>query len=155
MKRYRDDFRYEQKPKNKPLSAEQKSGGFRCSHCRQWVVINHLMGTANRNHCNICLWSRHVDNDKGDRQSECRGGMQPIGLTLKHEGFGRVGELMLVHECRGCDKLSINRIARDDYEDEILSVFEQSLKLNPERFTRQDIELLDESDEIHRQLYGA
>lgn len=155
MKRYHDDFGNEQKPKNKPLAAEQKSGGFRCSHCRQWVVINQLMGTANRNHCNLCLWSRHVDNDKGDRMSVCRGGMRPIGLTLKHEGFGRVGELMLVHECQGCDKLSINRIARDDYEDEILSVFEQSLKLNPERFSQQDIELLDEPDEIHRQLYGA
>ncbi len=155
MKHRYDDFRYEQKRKNKPLSAEQKSGGFRCSHCRQWVVINRVMGTANRNHCNCCLWSRHVDNDKGDRMSECRGGMRPIGLTLKHEGFGRVGELMLVHECQGCGKLSINRIARDDYEDEILNVFEQSLRLDPAQFARRDIELLDEPEEIRRQLYGA
>jgi hypothetical protein len=158
VKRYHDDFRYEQKRKNKPLSAEQKSGGFRCSHCRQWVVINHIMGTANRNHCNMCLWSRHVDNDKGDRRSECRGGMEPIGLTLKHEGFGRVGELMLVHECRSCSKLSINRIARDDYDGEILNIFEQSRKIDQSQLThmaREGIELLDEADEICRQLYGA
>jgi hypothetical protein len=61
---------------------------------------------------------------------------------------------MLVHECQGCDKLSINRIARDDYEDEILDVFEQSLRLSPKQFARQGIDLLDEPEEIRRQLFG-
>lgn len=66
-----------------------------------------------------------------------------------------MGELMLVHECRGCDKLSINRIARDDYEDEILNVFEQSLQLDPAQFVCRNIEPLGEPEEIHRQLYGS
>jgi hypothetical protein len=116
------------------------------------------MGTANRNHCNMCLWSRHVDIHKGDREATCRGGMVPIGLTLKREGFARVGELMLVHECRGCGKLSINRIARDDPEHMLLEIFEQSLLLEDsyrERLERRDIDLLDEPAEIRRQLFGA
>jgi len=158
VKRYHDDFRNEQKHLNTPLGREQKAGGFRCSHCRVWVVINQLMGTANRNHCNICLWSRHVDIRTGDREATCRGGMEPIGLTLKHEGFGRVGELMLVHRCHGCGKLSINRIARDDPEDMLMQIFEQSLGLaaaERARYARRDIDLLDEPTEIRRQLYGA
>ncbi len=158
MKRYHDDFKNEHKYVNTPLSREQKAGGFRCSHCRQWVVINPLIGTANRNHCNMCLWSRHVDVQTGDRLAMCRGGMDPIGLTLKHEGFGRVGELMLVHECRGCGKVSINRIARDDGDHGLLAVFEQSLAISTEkrsRLYRRGIDLLDEPTEIHRQLYGA
>lgn len=158
MKRRHDDFRNEQKYVNTPLRSEQRAGGFRCSHCRQWVVINQLMGTANRNHCNFCLWSRHVDIRTGDRQATCRGGMEPIGLTLKHEGFGRMGELMLVHKCHGCGKLSINRIARDDLEHILLHIFEQSLLLDDhyrERLARRGIDLMDNSSEIHRQLYGA
>ena len=158
MKHYHDNFRYEQKQKNRSRGSEQKSGGFRCAHCRQWVVINHLMGTANRNHCNVCLWSKHVDEKKGDRRAECRGGMRPIGLTLKHDGYGRVGELMLVHECCGCGKLSINRIARDDFETRILEIFEQSRVLNSQMegtLQHEDIDLLDDADEVQRQLFGV
>jgi len=159
MKHYYDDFEYEEnlKPLNTPLAKEQKSGGFRCSHCHMWVVINPYIGTANRNHCNICLWSRHVDIQKGDRLSECRGGMRPICLTLKHEGFGRVGELMLVHECCSCGKLSINRIARDDFEDEVMHIFEQSHELDSrmrQQLEQEAIEPLDDVGEVRRQLFG-
>ncbi|HKX24282.1 MAG TPA: RNHCP domain-containing protein [Candidatus Saccharimonadales bacterium] len=158
MKRYHDDFRNEQKYVNTPLHREQKSGGFRCSHCREWVVINPMMGTSNRNHCPLCLWSRHVDIKTGDREATCRGGMEPIGLTLKHEGFGRMGELMVLHECRGCGKLSINRIARDDDEHELMCVFEQSLGISAERrsqLLRRDIDLIGDVQEVRRQLFGG
>jgi hypothetical protein len=116
------------------------------------------MGTANRNHCNVCLWSKHVDEKKGDRRAECRGGMRPIGLTLKHDGHGRVGELMLVHECCGCGKLSINRIARDDFETRILEIFEQSRALSSQMqgtLQHEDIDLLNDVDEVQRQLFGV
>lgn len=53
--------------------------------------------------------------------------MKPIALTFKHEGYLKQGELMLVHQCTGCNKYSINRIARDDPEDGILALFEASL----------------------------
>jgi len=117
---------YDKKRKELQWKNEHNAGGFRCSHCKQWVIINEFMGTTNRNHCNLCLWSKHVDEKKGDRKSLCQAGMIPLGLTFKQEGYGRQGELMLIHLCTVCQKLSINRIASDDITDEIIDVFEQS-----------------------------
>lgn len=160
MKRYDDSFDFDvNKKKAQEWDREHKAGGFQCSHCKQFVVINDVMGTLNRNHCNICLWSKHVDEEKGDRKSECNGGMRPIGLTFKHEGYDRKGEIMLVHVCTGCSKISINRIARDDYEQNILEVFNESLLLEANTVTiyqSKGIELLTEEDEgdMHIQLFG-
>ncbi len=58
---------------------------------------------------------------------------------------------MVVHQCHGCGKISINRIAADDDPQTILSVFENSPKINPE-----GIRLLEEKDreEIKNQLFG-
>lgn len=138
---------------------EHKSGGFKCSHCRQFVVINEMMGTANRNHCNWCLWSKHVDEAKGDRRATCHGGMEPIGLTFKHEGYGRTGEIMLIHLCSICQKISINRAARDDPEHKILEIFGGSSKLHEavkSRLSRNSIYMLREVDEreLSMQLFG-
>lgn len=135
------------------------SGGFRCAHCRQFVVINQMMGTMNRNHCNWCLWSKHVDNNKGDRLSECHGGMEPIGLTFKHEGYGKIGEIMLIHLCKKCQKISINRIARDDPEYKIVEVFGDSCNLNDaikRRLDNDGIYLMRGADsrQLATQMYG-
>jgi hypothetical protein len=131
-------FRYEEKTERQIIRRDrmERKGGFTCSHCRQWVVINDLMGTANRNHCNLCLWSKHVDEKKGDRLSLCQARMRPIGLTFRIEGALRRREIMLIHDCAGCGKLSINRIAADDTSDNILSIFEASLKLGVDLWYR-------------------
>ncbi|HEU4914403.1 MAG TPA: RNHCP domain-containing protein [Candidatus Saccharimonadales bacterium] len=136
------------------------SGGFTCSHCRHFVVINRTIGTGNRNHCNWCLWSKHVDVAKGDRKAICRGGMMPIGLTFKHEGYGRIGEIMLIHLCSACSKVSINRIARDDLEHKILEVFYASSQLSKQSqrmLQTGGIYLLTKADEqqVGRQLFGG
>lgn len=120
---YEYSFNDKKKHREKEWKREHDAGGFRCSHCKNWVIINPYIGTANRNHCPACLWSRHVDEQKGDREAMCHGGMRPIGLTFKHEGLARQGELMLVHECASCPKISINRIARDDSNDGVLDIF--------------------------------
>ncbi len=115
------------------------------------------MGTKNRNHCNICLWSKHVDIEKGDRRSTCRSGMQPVGLTFKHEGFGRQGEIMLVHCCAGCEEISINRLAADDNNEHILECFESSLSMRRDRYDAAGIVVLGRDDliELRRQLFGG
>ncbi len=160
MKRYEysDDFNYN-KYRAQEWKREHEAGGFRCSHCKQFVVINDIMGTVNRNHCNWCLWSKHVDEAKGDRRAICNGGMEPIGLTFKHGGYGRIGEIMLTHLCSTCQKISINRIARDDPEDSILQIFSRSFGLSGDmkrRLDKADIYLLAESDksELLVQLFG-
>lgn len=123
---YERSFNDKKKNREKERKREHAAGGFKCSHCKAWVIINPYIGTANRNHCPICLWSKHVDEQKGDREATCHGGMKPIGLTFKHEGQFKQGELMLVHECAKCSKISINRIARDDDNDGILRIFSMS-----------------------------
>ena len=158
MKRY-EDSDYFEKNRLKQWNQEHKAGGFRCSHCRQFVVINDYMGTVNRNHCNMCLWSKHVDNATGDRHSDCNGGMEPIGLTFKHEGIGRVGEIMFIHLCLSCSKIHINRVARDDPDQGILAIFQKSLNLDHslrKRLDSLDIYLLGEEDraEVTVQLFG-
>lgn len=151
--------------KSKSKLVREKKGGFRCSNCDQWVPFTEFMGTEHRNHCPFCLWSKHVDLEKpGDRKSKCQAGMKPIGLTFKHDGvdkYGslRQGELMLIHECTGCGKTSINRIAADDNEKAILKVFKESQELDPEKRNQlksEGIELLQEEarEKILVQLFG-
>jgi len=83
-------------------------GTFRCGHCRLDVSLE-AVGTAHRNHCPNCLWSRHVDDSPGDRAAECGSLMEPIAITVRGDG-----EWVLVHRCGGCEELHLNRTAGDD-----------------------------------------
>ena len=85
--------------------------------------------------------------------------MEPIGLTFKYEGYGRQGELMLIHQCAECSHLSINRIAADDSNEEILETFKRSCRTADEtakRLRAQGIAWLIETDEdeVRTQLFG-
>ena len=46
---------------------------FNCAHCG--AVVH---GNGYTNHCPHCLYSRHVDNNPGDRLATCGGMMRPI-----------------------------------------------------------------------------
>ena len=82
---------------------------FRCGHCH-YDVPTDAPGTAHRNHCPTCLWSLHVDDDvPGDRDADCGGSMEPIGVSVRDDG-----EWALVHRCAGCSTVHVNRIAGDD-----------------------------------------
>lgn len=85
-------------------------GSFRCRNCRLDVPTD-APGTAHRNHCPHCLWSRHVDETPGDRAALalCGSSMEPIAITVRGDG-----EWVLVHRCLGCDVLHLNRTAGDD-----------------------------------------
>lgn len=85
--------------------------------------------------------------------------MKPIGLTFKHEGFGKVGEIMFIHHCLVCSKIHINRIARDDFEHDILGILDASLHMELDVRMRIDelgIYLLKNEDrsEVNIQLFG-
>ena len=66
-------------------------------------------GTKNRNHCPFCLYSLHVDEEIGDRKSDCGGLMHAKAKMYKPDG-----EEGLVHECEECGKERKNRVAGDD-----------------------------------------
>jgi DNA-directed RNA polymerase subunit RPC12/RpoP len=111
-------------------------GDFRCIACGQYVSADaFLSGVHHRNHCPYCLWSRHLDLfQAGDRLAACKARMQPLGLALKRAakkyGSPAQGELMLVHRCTQCGRVSINRIAADDSDCSVLEVFQFSLELD-------------------------
>jgi hypothetical protein len=87
----------------------RRTDSFRCGHCRL-DVPDDALGTANRNHCPNCLWSRHLDErTPGDRASDCCSLMEPIGITVRGSG-----EWVVVHRCTGCEEVNLNRSAGDD-----------------------------------------
>jgi hypothetical protein len=143
----------------------QDNDAFKCCRCKAWVENDpEVCGVKHRNHCPYCLVSRHVNELKaGDRRSDCRAAMRPVGLTLKrsHNKYAvDDGELMLIHLCLGCGKLSINRIAADDNAEKLLSVFNSSGEIDPqllERIEGQDIRLLGRNDLnlVLSRLYGT
>ncbi len=88
--------------------------------------------------------------------------MRPIGLTVKRvwKKYGEEdGELMIIHQCEGCGKISINRIASDDNEQLLLAVFQDSKKLDEQTLGKLDadgIRFLQpiDLDMVKRQLFG-
>lgn len=53
----------------------------------------------------------------GDRRSSCKAAMEPIAVWVKPNG-----EWAIVHRCRQCGALRVNRISPDDNEVVLLSL---------------------------------
>lgn len=126
---------YTQRNYTRSKGIQNTFGDFVCVHCHRLVQSHELLsGVRNRNHCPHCLSSRHLDLfEAGDRLAACKGCMRPVALTLKQDGNKYAvdsGEVMLVHACAECGKLSINRIAADDDNELILEIFRQSRHLD-------------------------
>ena len=98
---------------------------FRCVHCR-FDVSTAAVGTAHRNHCPNCLWSRHVDDVPGDRAADCGSSMEPIAITVRKDG-----EWVLIHRCNRCGVLHSNRTAGDDNPLLLVRVAVRPLALPP------------------------
>jgi len=90
--------------------------------------------------------------------------MEPIGVTLKHEGtdkYGKekLGDVMLVHRCTVCGAINLNRIAADDPEDLVVKAYEKSLTLPQamlNELSTQDISLVGEKEKplLMERLFG-
>ncbi len=93
------------------MSNQNREKSFMCRNCGFEVSLD-APGTKNRNHCPVCLYSRHVDVKRGDRKSKCGGMMKPIGVTRRDDG-----EAVIVHQCQSCGFISKNRVAGDDNDD--------------------------------------
>lgn len=132
---------------------------FICENCHKNVSVGDYIGTAHRNHCPFCLWSKHVDEKvSGDRRSLCKSLMEPVGLIFKQEGIDkftnqpRQGEIMVVHQCVKCNKVSFNRIAADDDEQQILNLLaNKNSYLKDFKITLLTVE---DIDEVRNQLFG-
>lgn len=146
----------------KPAAA---NSDFTCSHCRNFVTANPMVsGVHNRNHCPLCLYSRHMDlHQAGDRLAACRAVMSPLGLTVKVSAkkYGsNLGELMLIHCCSQCGAISINRIALDDDNDRLIQLYREALHLAQPiqaRLAALGIYVLQPADAglVERRLWGS
>jgi hypothetical protein len=145
--------------------SQEINADFICKHCG-FIVSAHkaVSGVINRNHCPYCLFSRHVDlHHAGDRLCACKGLMKPVGMTIKNSrdkyAIKQKGELMLVHRCTNCYRLSINRVAADDDPMKLLAVFKNSsseIHHIQHICQEQGILLLNSSDRslVHTRLFG-
>lgn len=91
-------------------------GDFTCVRCKR-TVLNQSWGTRHRNHCPACLWSRHLDEEPGDRACPCAQPMQPVAIEVRADG-----EWAIIHRCTGCHTLRTNRVAGDDHELALLAL---------------------------------
>ena len=96
------------------LSKKTENTAFHCENCHQ--QIEPLTNGSFRNHCPFCLFSKHLDNQPGDRLSHCKGLMKPIQLDYSSKkGY------QLVHKCLRCGKIQRNKVAVNTVqEDDIL-----------------------------------
>lgn len=87
---------------------------FSCGKCEEPVLP---LASGTRNHCNHCLTSAHMDADEpGDRLSECKGLMEPIGLELRH------GVYVILHRCVDCGHERTNKSVKDDNVQAIMAL---------------------------------
>ena len=84
---------------------------FNCAHCGTVV-----RGNGYTNHCPRCLWSRHVDNNPGDRAATCGGMMKPIAIESDGDRF------VITHKCEICGKTKRQRTSDDDNIDAIIEI---------------------------------
>ncbi len=85
------------------MGRSDENRGFVCAHCGSQVQP--LSNGSYRNHCPVCLWSRHVDRKPGDRANACGGLMEPLAVRQTTKG------LQLVHRCCACSTVRVNRVA--------------------------------------------
>ncbi len=91
---------------------KKKKENFKCDNCGFFVV-----GDGYTNHCPECLWSKHVDNEPGDRSSLCGGMMKPIDIRYS------VSEQWLIHKCIVCGLEKKNKINNNDNFNTMLDIF--------------------------------
>ena len=78
---------------------------FICDNCGHHV--EKLNYTA-RDHCNHCLYSKHVDIMPGDRMNTCRGNLVPIGIEKYKDSY------KIIYKCDKCHEIHKNIMASDD-----------------------------------------
>jgi len=84
---------------------------FTCERCGTFVE-----GNGFTNHCPNCLYSKHVDENPGDRAATCRGLMEPISVEQTRSDF------VIVHRCLMCGYIKRNKAAPDDSRSALVEV---------------------------------
>lgn len=86
---------------------------FICENCHK--KVEKLYYTS-RDHCPYCLYSKHVDIMPGDRQNNCEGLLEPIGIEKFKNTY------KIIYKCTKCHKTHKNVMAKDDNFDLIITL---------------------------------
>ena len=79
---------------------------FICENCGNKVK---KLGYTCRNHCPVCLYSKHVDINPGDREEECKGLLKPVSVEIdSKKGY------VIIFKCEKCNAIRKNKAAEDD-----------------------------------------
>ncbi|WP_170958214.1 MULTISPECIES: RNHCP domain-containing protein [Bacillus] len=106
------------------MSRINENKGFVCEHCNKNVFP--LSNGSYRNHCPFCLYSKHLDDKMpGDRQSKCKGMMEPVQLKY-HSKKG----YQIVHSCKNCDIVQVNKIADKTVQSDDIIRFMNELSIS-------------------------
>lgn len=92
---------------------------FICENCGNQVEA--LFKTA-RDHCNKCLYSKHIDIFPGDRACECKGLLKPIAIEKFKNTY------KIIYKCEKCAMIHKNIMAVDDDFDEVLKIMQNPIK---------------------------
>ncbi|WP_350343461.1 RNHCP domain-containing protein [Proteinivorax tanatarense] len=96
------------------MSKHKENTGFICQKCNKQVLP--LTNGSFRNHCPFCLYSKHLDKEPGDRQSQCNFMMKPIDVIYNtKKGY------QIIHKCISCGKEQKNKIAEDTVQPDCLA----------------------------------
>ncbi|MBP7811504.1 MAG: RNHCP domain-containing protein [Candidatus Moranbacteria bacterium] len=88
---------------------------FTCGYCGQAVI-----GNGYTNHCSMCLWSRHVDKEPGDRAAGCRAMMEPVEVSVNG------GSYRITHRCLACGYEKVNTSSPEDRFETLLTIVRQT-----------------------------
>jgi len=96
------------------MNRRQQNEGSVCENCG--ARVEPLTNGSYRNHCPFCLYSKHVDEQPGDRRSRCHGLMRPVRLVYKRKkGY------QLVHQSLKCGVVKVNKVAVDTVQPDELA----------------------------------
>lgn len=94
-----------------PRKFQRTIEDFICENCG-----TKTKGNGYTDHCPKCLWSRHVDINPGDREADCGGIMEPIGVEVKNK------EYIIDYKCTRCGYKHRVKSASEDSLDEMLKL---------------------------------
>ena len=91
---------------------KKNNQSFYCENCSQLVEPH---PKSSRDHCNKCLYSKHIDIIPGDRENKCCGLLKPIGIKL-------TPKKQIKYLCNKCNEPRYCVIAPDDSIEEIIKL---------------------------------
>lgn len=97
---------------------QKKIEDFVCENCGYKIK-----GTGYTDHCPICLYSKHVDINPGDRKSNCLGLMEPISLEIKAD------QKIIHYQCLKCGFEHQVRALDSDNKEKLIELSANPIKM--------------------------